>query len=959
MTKAALKKLEKSQHLKGTKFRPDRHIPQLKGTMGKTKPTPNPLVSLLQTAVGGSNRHDNAQEDEEQNFASIIMGEILFGEKGTPPGFGANLEISNPGIAAFTLPSSSHPTVFKSAPYSSSSMDGPIRPKESIEDELLFHPFDEVTVVNPNDFAKEHGIKLDLTDGHGCIIQSSLPAEENATQNPLASNAHQASSTTSATSEGEPTKPIVMRSAYNGVMQLKPEVDDDANLAAAFSAQPSANLSNNPALKTKTVKPISKAEFAEQCDRLGLRESAGVVASVSGGPDSMAMALLLAEYCVTINLPLLCVTVDHAMRPEAPAEALVTQTWLHALGIPHTIVRVEWPNGTIPTQGIQSKARDARYEAVTKIALELQKRLSYFVKAYTPSPATTTINTTGDVNATTTANNEAPATTTASRVNATTTTSNDAANATSNVVENEEHEKKPPKPDRVTPQVHVLMAHNADDNIETFWLRMAGCSGLYGLAGIAEKRVIADGAYLTRPVLAFSKLRLYATLIAANQPWASDPSNAKLLYKRNQVRHTLDSLYSTSNSSTSISPPSTIAHPHAKPSTAASVDPLEGARLSTTLSNPLSTATSVATAPYNTFVPNDGCSVSLEDMARLQHNFTKSRFLLDSITHRFCSDYISISKKYGYIVIPTQPLLHLPEIFAFRVMDTVLAHVSGDSSPMRLKSIKSCLTKIRTAAEVMDSVPITNPEADLPPPDIDEISHKSQARGSRNGSNASSAATNRLAAETSNLSTSFCVHRCIVIQTPRRLMIVPQNMPNAPAALVKGKTPLPPYRADTALPFGRDGTIHWMNSWRISYKPTNQGEVLFGRRPGALPSPLPQNLYVRQLQSFDLPILRKLGHSFNTWSNRLSRHVLLALPIIVDENSHIVEFPFLSSDGRTIASLPDGEGLASLSMRASIEKFARIRATYDPAYHLTERPKSTFVGYSRISKQDIPDPLAL
>lgn len=903
----------------------------------------------------------SAHDDEEQNFASVIMGEILFGNQGAPPGFGTNLGISNQSISAFTLPSTGHSLAFKNAPYAPSSMDGPIRPKASIEDELLFHPFDEVSVVNPKDFAKEHGIELDLTDGHGCITQASYGTEGDVAQNNASSTSQTTSSTPTKPSEAESTRPIVMKSAYNGVMQLKTEPESDSSRSPGFLGADANPSLNGATIKPKLVKPISKAEFKDQCDRLGLRESSGIVASISGGPDSMAMALLLAEYCVTANLPMLCVTVDHAMRPEAPAEALVTQTWLHALGIPHTIVRVEWPNGAIPTQGIQSKAREARYEAVTKIAMELQKRLAQILTSEEIPPPVTTIPTKIEASEV----EEAP-----KRRRKVSKEAGKEASDPSLATPSASASSPAPPSGPVVPKVHILMAHNADDNVETFWLRMAGCSGLYGLAGIAEKRIVSDGVFLTRPVLAFSKLRLYATLIAASQPWASDPSNAKLLYKRNQVRHTLDSLYSTSTASTSISPPSTIDHPHAKSSILASVSALEKSSKILTSDrpsqDPLSAAVSVATAPFTSTPATlgiDDYSVSLEDMARLQHNFAKSRFLLDSITHRFCSDYISVSKKYGYIIIPTQPLLHLPEIFAFRVLDTVLAHISGDSSPMRLKSIKTCLNKVRAAAEVMDIVPLSPSELEATATDSKDGTRPQTTPNvvkiAKPASTALPTAGTRAAAESSNLSANFCVHRCILLQTPRRLTIVMQNMPNAPAALVGDKTPLPPYRADTALPFGRDKTIHWLNSWRLTYESNTEGETLFGGHSGSLPSPLPKRLYVRQLQSFDLPILRKLGPSYTSWSTRLSRHVLLSLPVIVDENSHIIEFPFLLPGGRTIASLPDGDGLAPLSLRTSIERFAQFQVISDPAYHLTERPKSTFVGYSRIQKQKIPDPLSL
>lgn len=906
-------------------------MPQLKGTMGKTKPTPNPLVSLLQTAIEISSTTLEFKDGSKDNFATTLMSSMLFEASKTTIGLHSGLQAQGLNLDG-NNGTSVHLKQSHRSPSYGSSMDGPIRPNQSIDDELLFHPFDEVTVINPQDFARERGIELDLSDGFGGNVKVPLSEEENALQDsPNAESSQHVSEHSKGIPTADrhpntaPSRPIVVKSAYNGVMQLKEDVStNDAN-AVQGSLQPGQEVG----VKIKKVKPISRLEFEEQCDRLGLREASGVVASISGGPDSMAMALLLAEYCLKTSIPLLCVTIDHAMRPEAPAEALVTQTWLHALGIPHTIVRVEWPNDTVPTHGVQSKARDARYEAVTKIAQELQNRISQLMvhsSKYEDDQPQSTANSAGG---------------------RTQRTTRGSPNSTSM---NDLDPKLPP------PNIHVLMAHNADDNVETFWLRMAGCSGLYGLAGIAEKRVLSPGVFLSRPVLAFSKLRLYATLIAANQPWASDPSNAKLLYKRNQVRHTLDSLYSLSSASSSISPASKRNN--------SDVTPLQ--RINERQHDDLNSVTATAPDAFSealrrftsTPSPSDSPlidnSVSLEDMTRLQHNFSKSRFLLDSITHRFCVDYISVSKRYGYVVVPTQALLQLPETFILRVLDTVFAHVSGDSTPMRLKSVKGCLKKIRAASETMDVLPEEDNSAGFEPLDAaSPLAHAHERRDSRaNDRSSSSRPTKSSGPDSSQPMSSFCFHRCIIIQSPRRLTIAMQNMPNAPAALVKGKTPLPPYRADCLLPLGASNTIHWLSSWRITYEPNEMGHSLFDRQDGVLPTPLPQQLYVRQLQSFDLPILRRLGKSFTSWSTRLNKHVLLSLPVIVDENSNIVHFSFLmpSTEGRTIASLSDGPGIATHQMRSTVERFARFRVKSEPSNHVAQLPPSSFIGYAQIAE---------
>jgi tRNA(Ile)-lysidine synthase len=75
----------------------------------------------------------------------------------------------------------------------------------------------------------------------------------------------------------------------------------------------------------------------------------------SGGPDSLALALLAAVACPGRVHVLI---VDHGLRAESPAEAAQTLAWLAAKGIPADIL--VW-TGDKPASGIQAAARDARY----------------------------------------------------------------------------------------------------------------------------------------------------------------------------------------------------------------------------------------------------------------------------------------------------------------------------------------------------------------------------------------------------------------------------------------------------------------------------------------------------------------------------------------------------------------------------------------------------------------------
>lgn len=105
------------------------------------------------------------------------------------------------------------------------------------------------------------------------------------------------------------------------------------------------------------VPPVSPVEAGELF--LGLTQERSLLAAVSGGPDSVALLGLLAEWARAPGRPLLhAATVDHGLRPEAAAEAAAVAALCARLGIAHAILRWE---GEKPARGIQAAARHARY----------------------------------------------------------------------------------------------------------------------------------------------------------------------------------------------------------------------------------------------------------------------------------------------------------------------------------------------------------------------------------------------------------------------------------------------------------------------------------------------------------------------------------------------------------------------------------------------------------------------
>ena len=83
--------------------------------------------------------------------------------------------------------------------------------------------------------------------------------------------------------------------------------------------------------------------------------------------------------------------------------------------------------------------------------------------------------------------------------------------------------------------LHLLTAHQREDQAETYLIRRRAGSGADGLAGMSAVREMA-GMRLMRPLLAFPKSRLAALLATEGQPFLSDPSNLNPAFERAWLR---------------------------------------------------------------------------------------------------------------------------------------------------------------------------------------------------------------------------------------------------------------------------------------------------------------------------------------------------------------------------------------------------------------------------------------
>ncbi len=81
----------------------------------------------------------------------------------------------------------------------------------------------------------------------------------------------------------------------------------------------------------------------------------------------------------------------------------------------------------------------------------------------------------------------------------------------------------------------LCLAHHADDQVETFLMRLARGSGVDGLAAMLPETT-RHGVRLLRPLLQVSKDALRATCTALGQAWIEDPSNQNTAATRVRFR---------------------------------------------------------------------------------------------------------------------------------------------------------------------------------------------------------------------------------------------------------------------------------------------------------------------------------------------------------------------------------------------------------------------------------------
>src|SRR5271170_7691992 len=105
--------------------------------------------------------------------------------------------------------------------------------------------------------------------------------------------------------------------------------------------------------------PIGEDEFRRLMAAVGPFERRPAFAvAVSGGADSLALALLADRWARGCGGTLTALTVDHRLRPESGEEAAQVGRWLAGRGIAHRVL--EWADARGGAD-LQARARTARH----------------------------------------------------------------------------------------------------------------------------------------------------------------------------------------------------------------------------------------------------------------------------------------------------------------------------------------------------------------------------------------------------------------------------------------------------------------------------------------------------------------------------------------------------------------------------------------------------------------------
>ena len=124
--------------------------------------------------------------------------------------------------------------------------------------------------------------------------------------------------------------------------------------------------------KSRVFKPVLENEFFDSLAKIKIANKIAV--AVSGGPDSLALTILLHKYALKNKIQMYAFSIDHGLRNASIAELKWLNSQLKKRKINHKIIK--WKN-TKPKSNIQAQARNKRYELLIKACDEINTKFLF------------------------------------------------------------------------------------------------------------------------------------------------------------------------------------------------------------------------------------------------------------------------------------------------------------------------------------------------------------------------------------------------------------------------------------------------------------------------------------------------------------------------------------------------------------------------------------------------------
>ena len=178
--------------------------------------------------------------------------------------------------------------------------------------------------------------------------------------------------------------------------------------------------------------------------------------SVSGGPDSMALFLLMKTCVKKLDGKITVFHFNHNLRSESGKEAEILENIVTSFGI--DFYNIEWQHDGVVSR-VMETSRDERYKRIIELCVKMKI-------------------------------------------------------------------------------LHLMTAHNYEDNVETYFMRKKRGASTLGLSSIPKIKIL-DNVQILRPLLSFRKKKLIALCKAEKIKYFNDPSNSNHKYERVRVRNCL------------------------------------------------------------------------------------------------------------------------------------------------------------------------------------------------------------------------------------------------------------------------------------------------------------------------------------------------------------------------------------------------------------------------------------